>query len=251
MVLLEAVRDQKVSVHALSLADRQRLRRSDVASLRKLASDVLPEQKSSARADVLNQYKSALSREGNVAEGAKLFSTHCASCHALNGVGHDVGPDLSTMRSKEPEYWLQNILDPNAAIEPRFVSYEAELADDRAISGVIKNETATTLTIASGNGVTETVFRSKLRKLRALSLSLMPEGLETAIPPEQMADLIAYVRGGSSAKAGARAINPRSLPQIAKAHICSLRTLPKFSVIRSPSSRNSKTSVCGTARLIT
>src|SRR5688572_23465110 len=66
--------------------------------------------------------------------------------------------------------------------------------------GVIKNETATSLSFASGNGITETVFRSNLRKLRVLSLSLMTEGLETAITPEQMADLIAYVRGGASPK---------------------------------------------------
>ena len=199
-VLLEAIKDGTVSAHAVSLADRQRLWRSEIASIRKLAAEVLPEQKSSTRSEVINRYQQALLRAGNAAEGAKLFETHCASCHVLNGLGHDVGPDLATLRSKEAEYWLLNILDPNAAIEPRFVSYEAELADDRAISGVIKNETATTLTIISGNGVTETVFRSNLRKLRASSLSLMPEGLETTIQPEQMADLVAYVRGGGSAK---------------------------------------------------
>jgi hypothetical protein len=64
------------------------------------------------------------------------------------------------------------------------------------LSGVIKNETATSLAIVSGNGVSETVLRSKIKKLRALNLSLMPEGLEQAVNPQQMADLIAYLREG-------------------------------------------------------
>ena len=68
------------------------------------------------------------------------------------GMGYAVGPDLSALRAKEPDYWLKNILDPNAVIEPRFVAYAIETRDDRSLSGVIKTETASSLTIVSGNG---------------------------------------------------------------------------------------------------
>jgi hypothetical protein len=56
------------------------------------------------------------------------------------------------------------------------------------------------LTIVGGNGVTETISRTELKNLRASSLSLMPEGLEQTIRPEEMADLLAHLRGGATPK---------------------------------------------------
>ena len=42
-------------------------------------------------------------------------------------------------------------------------------------------------------GLTETVLRRDIAQLSDFGLSLMPEGLETAIKVEQMADLIAFL----------------------------------------------------------
>ena len=42
-------------------------------------------------------------------------------------------------------------------------------------------------------GVTETVLRRDITALSGSGLSLMPEGLESAITVEQMADLIAFL----------------------------------------------------------
>ena len=42
-------------------------------------------------------------------------------------------------------------------------------------------------------GVTETVLRRDIAQLSGSGLSLMPEGLESAITVEQIADLIAFL----------------------------------------------------------
>ena len=42
-------------------------------------------------------------------------------------------------------------------------------------------------------GVSETVLRRDIAQLSGSGLSLMPEGLESAITVEQMADLIAFL----------------------------------------------------------
>lgn len=42
-------------------------------------------------------------------------------------------------------------------------------------------------------GVTETVFRRDIAQLSGSGLSLMPEGPDTAITVEQMADLIVFL----------------------------------------------------------
>ena len=84
--------------------------------------------------------------------------------------------------------------DPNAVIEPKFAAYEVETKDGRSLHGVVKNETATSLSVAQANGLEEKVLRSEIKKLRASTLSLMPEGLEQAIAPQDMADLIAWLK---------------------------------------------------------
>jgi hypothetical protein len=56
------------------------------------------------------------------------------------------------------------------------------------------------LTLMSGNGVTETIARTDVKDIRVSPLSLMPEGLEAAITPAQMADLVAFLKSGASRK---------------------------------------------------
>jgi hypothetical protein len=100
---------------------------------------------------------------------------------------------------------VQNILDPSAIVEPRFASYTVLTKDRRVLSGLITAESASSLTLAGGAGATETVARAAVKDIRASSLSMMPEGFESAITPEGMAHLIAFLRstaGGPKAFPG-------------------------------------------------
>jgi putative membrane-bound dehydrogenase-like protein len=200
IALLNAVERGAIGPQEVSISDRQRLAASEKSEIRKLAAEVLPAQTASARDEVINNYKRALTIAGKTERGADVFARNCSVCHQLNGVGSSVGPDLVALRSKDPEYWLKNILDPNAVIEPRFINYSVELKDDRTLSGVIRGETANSLTLVAGGGKAETIARSEIADIRASTLSLMPEGLEQGISLEEMADLIAYLRSGAARK---------------------------------------------------
>lgn len=51
------------------------------------------------------------------AQGELLFSTNCASCHALNGEGGQIGPDLTNIYAEKDEAYVEeSILNPNAVI---------------------------------------------------------------------------------------------------------------------------------------
>jgi putative heme-binding domain-containing protein len=199
-LLLDAIKNGKVSANQLSLNERQRLTSSANNVLRTLAREVLPEQPATGRAEVIQRYQSALALAGNSGAGAEIFSKNCSVCHLVRGIGHDVGPDLAALASKDSAYFLKNILDPNAVIEPRFINYQIDLKDDRTLNGVIKGETGNSLTLVAGNGVSETVLRTDIKDIRASAISLMPEGLEQGITPEQMADLLAFLHFESAAK---------------------------------------------------
>ncbi|HYE30854.1 MAG TPA: neutral/alkaline non-lysosomal ceramidase N-terminal domain-containing protein, partial [Methylomirabilota bacterium] len=160
--LLEAIKSGTLDRAEVSLSQRTQLRKSDNAQVRSLTDKLFPEQVSAARDHVITKYKAAIGTPGVPARGAEVFAQSCAACHALNGTGRAVGPDLATLRQKDTEYWLKNILDPNAVIEPRFVSYEVELKDGRSLSGVIQSESANHLVLVSGSGLAETLPRGQI-----------------------------------------------------------------------------------------
>src|SRR5439155_12556131 len=121
------------------------------------------------------------------------IETACATCHRLGDLGKDVGPNLATIRQWSPEQALSNILDPNREVAPNFVGYTVETKDGRTLDGIIAAESAASLTIKRAEGVTETVLRRDIAQLSGSGLSLMPEGVESAVTVEQMADLIAFL----------------------------------------------------------
>jgi len=141
---------------------------------------------------------------GDPIRGATWFATTCTGCHQFRGLGNAVGPDLATYRNKPASDFVLAILDPNAAIEPRFINYEVQTKDGRTLSGVIANESSTSFTLLTGSyPPRETFLRSQVASLKPSKFSLMPEGFETGLDAQKLADLIAYLRLGSPATFGA------------------------------------------------
>jgi putative heme-binding domain-containing protein len=119
---------------------------------------------------------------------------HCAGCHRWKDQGQAVGPDLASYQQKPAEAIVVAVLDPNQAIDPRYVNYNATTVDGRTFSGIIQQETATALTLADGKREPVTLARPQIDYLQRTGLSLMPSGLAAEITPAAMADLIAYLR---------------------------------------------------------
>ena len=119
----------------------------------------------------------------------------------MGGVGHAVGPDLASVGDKSPEGLLVSILDPNRAVEARYTGYVAETKGGETITGILSAETGGAVTILQADGNAKQVLRSDLASLRSTGLSLMPEGLEAGLKPQDLADVIAFVRSSGPAVA--------------------------------------------------
>jgi putative heme-binding domain-containing protein len=203
--LLDNIENGAIIANEISPANRQRLLKHSNHILQQRAQAIWTGQNTS-RAEVLAKYQSATTLTGDSAKGATVFANTCATCHFLRGQGHAVGPNLAALADKTPADFLNAILDPNAVVEPRFVAYNIETKDGRSLSGIVNAETATTLTLVQGGGAQETVLRSDIQEMRASGLSLMPEGLEQNMSPQDLANLIAYLKtsprpfGGASAE---------------------------------------------------
>ena len=192
--LLDAIEKRVVAPAEIPPVNRQRLLKHGNELIRKRASALLAGNPSGSRAEVLAKYQSVMNLTGDPGRGEAAFAKACSTCHAFGGQGHAVGPDLTAFRAKSPQDFLVAILDPNAAIEPRFINYQIETKDGRSLSGVVKAETSTSLTLAQSGGLEEKILRNDIAEIKASGLSLMPEGLEQSMTPQELADLIAYVK---------------------------------------------------------
>ncbi|MEY2429872.1 MAG: hypothetical protein QOJ40_2757, partial [Verrucomicrobiota bacterium] len=191
--LMAAVESGVVGRNELSLANRQMLLKSSNKQIVQAAERIWKSNPSGNRAEVIAKYRSALSLPGDAYQGRTIWANNCVICHYFRGEGNNVGPNLGALTDKTPADFLTAILDPNAAVEPRFVAYNIETHDGRSLTGVVNAETATTLTLVQAGGTQEKILRSDLAEIRASGLSLMPEGLEQNMTPQDLANLIAYL----------------------------------------------------------
>jgi putative membrane-bound dehydrogenase-like protein len=191
--LLDAIEAKKISPAQLSVAAKATLGRQKTPALAERIAKLIGDSSSSKRKEVIAKYASVMTMTGDATRGAKIYESACMVCHKFADKGNDVGPHLGTIKAWTPEQLLTNILDPNREVSPNFALYLVETHDGRTLSGLIASETAGNLTLKRADGGTDTVLRSEIKFLSSPGISLMPEGLEAAITPQQMADLIRFL----------------------------------------------------------
>ena len=148
------------------------------------------------RADVVLSHQTALERKGDANQGRSLFRQHCAACHRMENVGHEIGPNLSAFASRGAAAILTNVLDPNREVGPQYVNQIVVTQDGRSHSGILISQSAASITLKRGDSITETIPREEIEELRSTGQSIMPEGFETSLGEQGLADLISYILSG-------------------------------------------------------
>jgi putative heme-binding domain-containing protein len=104
-----------------------------------------------------------------------------------------VGPDLTTIRNDGKAKAMVNILDPNREVAANYVAYLVETRSGESLLGILAAETATSVTVRQPFGKDTVVLRSDIKRIESQQLSLMPEGLEEGLKPQDMADLLEFI----------------------------------------------------------
>lgn len=190
--VLSAVETKRLPASALAGVRRRQILASKDPAIKAQAERLLT---ASVRPEALAEAKQSLDLKPDPAAGRASFQALCSSCHRLEREGHAVGPDLFDIRRQTKENILFHIVNPDAEIAPAFTAYLAEAKDGRVLSGVLVGDTPTSITLRGPLGVESTLLRSDLAKLESLPSSLMPTGLEAGLSKQQLADLLAYLKG--------------------------------------------------------
>ena len=195
--LLAAVKAETIPLNALSLLHRQRLTNHVDKAIQAEAKQLFDSSRTSeTRTKLIRDYQQVISPSNDTPAGKQIFTKHCGTCHQYKGIGHKVGPDLATLKNRSASALLTAILDPGAAVEEKYVSYSVLTNDGVVHAGIIAGETSTAIEMRLADGKTKTILRSDIERIHTSGQSLMPEGMEKNITPEQMGHLIGFLNDG-------------------------------------------------------
>jgi putative membrane-bound dehydrogenase-like protein len=191
--LLSAMEGGIVQRRDLSLLQAVALRQHADPTLQKRAIKVIGAASDAKRDEVVRRFLPVIELRGDVRRGKALFQQRCRSCHRFGNDGFAVGPDLAGARSGGKEKLLINILDPNREVPPNYFAYVVETKERDSYTGLIENETASSVTVRQPLGIEVVVSRSQIAKMQAQRTSLMPEGLEEGLTHQDLADLLDFI----------------------------------------------------------
>jgi len=200
-VLLSALESGKIKMGEMNF-DLERRRTllwwSDKESVKKRAEALFSDAGVVTRREAIDQMRPALELPGNLAEGQQVFANLCANCHRYGDMGQDVGPALTEIHRKSKEALLYDILDPNAAVDTRYLNHQVRTTDGNIYSGIVARETDESVSLKMIGGQEQTIDKADIDRFTSLGISYMPEGQEAALNPQDFADLLAFLQQPAS-----------------------------------------------------
>ncbi len=145
-------------------------------------------------ARIRDHYRNAPLWSYDVKAGKQVYERLCSACHAMDtgsSVGK-LGPNLNGTWRNGLEYFLENIIDPNAVVGTDFQLNLVTKRDGGVISGMVEKESATALLVRT---MTETVTvpKTDIKSREVTTQSLMPTGLLEALPPREAVELLLFL----------------------------------------------------------
>ena len=192
--LLSMIESGRLAPTLLSEAQWKKLGTLRDASIQEQVQRIRASIRPADRAKVLSEYQVSLSLQGDRERGQRIFLKNCASCHRIGEQGVNVGPDISDSRTQKPSQYLVHILDPNRTIDANYFSYTLIQTDGRVQTGLITSETGQSLTLRQQDGKDAVLTRDEIASVSTTGVSFMPVGFERTINPQQMADLITFLK---------------------------------------------------------
>ncbi|MCC7083752.1 MAG: HEAT repeat domain-containing protein [Pirellulales bacterium] len=167
-----------------SIDELQALVNVDIATQRKQIAELLPQM-----------------AKGDVRRGHTVFNSSkaaCSACHRMGFVGGLVGPDLSRIGEIRTERdLLESIIFPSLSFVRSFEPVVVVRTDGRSLNGVIRNETASEILLATGPNQEVRIPRGEMDEIHPSTVSVMPAGLDKQLTTQELADLVAFLKNAT------------------------------------------------------
>lgn len=164
---------------------------------RELADLLRPPELQKISMDDLSKLVDEVRKSGNSERGEQVYTRAelgCVACHAVKGIGGNIGPDLGALGTAQPiSFIIGAILDPQREVKEGYASLTISTKNGDEYQGYALDEDATELRLREtlGNEVIS-VPKSEIQQ-RKQSGSLMPAGLVDQLSRQEFIDLVKYL----------------------------------------------------------
>ncbi len=104
-----------------------------------------------------------------------------------------VGPPLDGIGARGLDRVVEDLLDPNANVDPAFHYSIITLNDSTLITGLLKREEGEQLVFVDSTGKEIKVAKKDIKEKEESKSSLMPSNFSEVIPPEDFNNLMAFL----------------------------------------------------------
>lgn len=198
--LLAAVKADTIGRSDIERDKKQLLMSHPSPTVKAVSRELFGNEISSDRVKIVAQMQNVLKLDSDLARGLQVFRQKCSVCHQVGKIGSPVAPNLSSVKNKSAADLLISILDPNREAQPNFNVYTVVTLQGQIFTGIIATETSNSITLRRAEGKQDVILRSNIDELISTGTSLMPEGFEKELTPQNIADVIAFVKSIGDSK---------------------------------------------------
>lgn len=154
---------------------------------------ITPEQRAELDSLIQKRIAAFESSKPDPERGRAAFATHCAVCHAIDGQGALVGPQLEGIGTRGVARLIEDIVDPNRNIDSNFYVHLITRKDGTVVAGLERGSAGEVLLCVDATGKDHRIPKSEIEKNELTGLSLMPAAFGQSIPEADFNDLIAFL----------------------------------------------------------
>jgi putative heme-binding domain-containing protein len=137
-------------------------------------------------------------KPGDIIRGQAIFNstkTSCIACHTVGYVGGKQGPDLTKIGNIRTERdLLESILFPSASFVRSYETVIVSTKDQKTFSGIPKKDSPDEMILVIAADKEVRIPREEIEEVRPGKVSIMPDGLDKQLTPQELADLIAFLK---------------------------------------------------------
>lgn len=131
---------------------------------------------------------------GDASHGKTVFTNHCSTCHRVQAIGNNIGPDLSSINKKFDKIALLDaIINPGAAVVFGYEPLLINTRDGQSFAGFLVAESKQSLTIKDLAGNRRVVAQTAITSRQKQEGSIMPDAATIGLSAKDLADIAAFL----------------------------------------------------------